>query len=124
MFKLLEKGSLFLREYKTFQMLALVTFLSIVGASSVYATPAKPTIVSGGILLINAASGWLLLIIPVSSAAIFGFHAWAKSVAEEGGEVADRNKKMKRVIIWGSVAMSGSAIIKLIFFYLANQPVT
>lgn len=109
-----------MREHKTLQMLALVTVLSIVGASSVFATPATPTIVTGGIKLINAASGWLLLIIPVSSAAIFGFHAWAKSVAEEGGEVADRNKKMKRVIIWGSIAMSGSAIIKLIFYYLVN----
>lgn len=122
MLNVLEKGSLFLLKHKTVYLFSAFMIFLLLGETSAFAAtnPGDPTIITGGQKLVAQATTWLLILIPVTSGAVFTFHAWMKSHAEEGAEVADRNKKMKRLVIWGPVAMCGTAIVKLFFYYLSN----
>lgn len=117
---------------RTFQLFVLLSVLALIYTSPdafaltkddvTSGTATDPKFVSGGVKLANHIFGWMLLGIPVTCGGIFGWHAWQKSMAEEGGEVASRNKSMKRVLIWGPVAFGGDALVKLVFYYLVNNP--
>lgn len=79
-----------------------------------------PQIVSGAIELIKTATNWLYAIIPGTTVIIFVYHAWLKSMADgDVGEIASRNKAMRRTVQWGAVALGGNGIVNLIMSYLA-----
>jgi len=78
-----------------------------------------PKIVSGAVNLINDATTWLYVIIPVTAVLFFAYHAWMKSMSDnDPGDIKSRNLAMKRTVLWGSVALGANAIVDLIFSYL------
>jgi len=78
-----------------------------------------PQIFTGVGQLVNAITTWLLGIIPATTILILMYHAWMKSMADgDTGEIAARNKAMKRTILWGCVAMSANAIFYFFKGYL------
>jgi len=106
---------------KVWVMTSVLTLFSAVFASAAAASsnpPGQPRFVSGGLQLINTATGWLLAVIPVTCILWFMWLAWQKSLTDEPGETARYNKSIRRLIIWGAVALGGDAILKMIFWYL------
>lgn len=104
-------------ESKTLRLFCMFTMIMMFAAMPAFAS--QPKIVSGAINLANAAFTWLLGIIPVTAILMFAWHAWMKSLADgESGAVAERNKKMKNVIIYSSIALGASALVTLLTSYL------
>lgn len=68
--------------------------------------------------LAAAAGAWLTGLIPATGAVLLGYHAWMKQMADnESGEIAARNKAMKRVVIFSAVAMTASGLFTLVMTY-------
>ncbi|MGE7828545.1 hypothetical protein [Paenibacillus sp. NPDC093718] len=107
----------FLNNSKTLRIFMIFSIISLFAATPIFAS--QPKIVSGGIELVKAATGWLMLLIPVTAVCMFVWHAWMKSLADgEGGQVAERNKKMKNVIIYSAIALGGTGLVNLLLGYL------
>lgn len=70
-----------------------------------------PKIFTGLNELANQINTWLYGIIPATTMLVFAYHAWMKQLSEdEPGELARRNKAMKRSIIYGVLALSANGI--------------
>ncbi len=95
----------------------LLSALTLVMASATTAA-AQPKIVSGTVDLFKAASGWLLLIIPVGAGLFVGYHALQKSLTDDQAVIAEKNKLIKNTIIGAIIAMTADGLITIILgFY-------
>lgn len=108
--KALKKGE------KTYGILVLATMTITTMANPVYA--GQPKLVSGTVALFQAATGWLLLIIPVGAGAVLGYTALQKSLTDDHAVLAEKNKMMKNVIIGAAIAETASGLVTaLLAFY-------
>lgn len=78
---------------------------------------AQPDIVKNTIKLLNDANTWLLAIIPLASGLYLGYQALQKSLSEDQAMIADKNKKMKNVLIGAIIAESAMTLTKFILGY-------
>jgi hypothetical protein len=81
------------------------------------ATATQPKIVSGTVKLINAVSGWLLILAPLTGAAFGIFHAIKKSSAEDDMAIAKHQKMIHNSITGVIWAMTISGLITVISSY-------
>ena len=116
MFKLLNNAfTKFNVSLKSFRIFILSLLTSFVHYSVSYA--ATPRIVTGTYDLLQAATGWLLIIIPVGAGLFVGFHALQKSMTEDQAVIAEKNKLIKNTIISAIVAECASGIITAILSF-------
>jgi len=85
--------------------------------NTVYA--ADPKMVTGAKKLASDITLWLLILIPVVAAAAIGYQALMKMLNDDPGSVADRNKKMKNILVAGAIGESASAIVTAFLAYFA-----
>ncbi len=76
-----------------------------------------PTIISGTIALLNAASKWILLIAPLTGSVFGGYHAIKKSTSDDDMEIKKHEKMIKNAIVGVVVAMTVSGIITFVTGY-------
>ena len=73
-----------------------------------------PTIISGTLALLNAASGWITVLAPVVGGVFGGYHAIMKSRADDEMEIAKHQKMIKNAIIGTVVAMTITGTITFV----------
>lgn len=101
-------------------LVSIGTFVVVFLLTVVFAFAAgdTPKIVSGTVDLFTAASGWLMLIIPIASSAVLGFFAWQKSVTDDQAIISEKNRLMKNVLIGAIIAETSSSLVYTILkFY-------
>jgi hypothetical protein len=100
---------------KPYEITILAAMLVMVLTNNAYAE--TPKLVTGTIELFKAISGWLLLIIPAGAGAILGYHALQKTMTEDDAVIADKNKKMKNVLISAAVAETASGLVTVVLSF-------
>lgn len=101
---------------KTRKILLLTLLLTLIMSTSAFAT--TPTIVTGTLNLLNEATKWLTILIPVSGGFFLGLQAWLRSMAQDDAEKAAKTKLMKNVLIGVVIATSASGLVaKILSFY-------
>lgn len=111
-FKLLKKNE------KGYNTLVLTAMILMVMTSNVYATtPTTPKLITGTVSLFKAITTWLLLIIPVGAGAVLGYQALMKSLTDDQGVIAEKNKMMKNVLIGAAIAETASGLVTVILSY-------
>lgn len=73
-----------------------------------------PSIVSGTISLLNAASGWITVIAPIVGGLFGGYHAIMKAKADDEMEIAKHQKMIKNAIVGTVVAMTITGTITFV----------
>jgi len=84
-------------------------------SSPVYAD--QPKLVSGTVALFQAATTWLLVIIPVGAGFMLGYQALLKSMTDDHAVVAEKNKFMKNVLIGAIIAETASGLVVLVLSF-------
>lgn len=68
--------------------------------------------------LLKDATMWGLLLVPLSATVMIIYHSIRKIVADgEHGEIADRNKKIKGILVTAVIAFIASGIVTIITGY-------
>lgn len=106
---ILQKGE---RSYHIL-ILTVVVLLSITPPA--YA--GTPTLITGSVALLQSATTWLLMLIPVGAGLVLGYHALQKSMADDETTIAHRNKLMKNVIIGSAIAETASGFITVVLSF-------
>jgi len=105
-------------QFNRISYLTSVFMLLVLAASPSAFAASTPNIVSGGEKLAQDILTWVLILVPVTAAAMVGYHAWMKSMADgEAGAVAERNRAMKRVLIGAAIAECASGIVTTFLAY-------
>lgn len=77
-----------------------------------------PEVVSSAANLLQDALTWILFLIPVAAALMIGYHSLLKIMSDgEAGEIAERNKKMKQILIAAVIAFAAVGIVTAILAY-------
>ncbi len=77
-----------------------------------------PVFVSGARQLLQDVLTWILILIPVAGGAMVGYHSLMKILSDgDPAVVADKNKKIKNVLVGVVVGMSASGIVLAIVAY-------
>lgn len=83
-----------------------------------YAFAAEPQIVTGTKNFFNDLLKWILILVPVGSSAMVAYHAIMKGLSEgEPAVVADRNKKIKNVLIAAAIAETSAGLVNAFLNY-------
>lgn len=73
----------------------------------------EPGIVTGTKNLLEAATTWLLILIPAGCATMIGWHAFVKQMNEgDPAQAAIHNRAMKNALIAGAIGISAVGIVK------------
>ncbi|CFX16416.1 Uncharacterized [Syntrophomonas zehnderi OL-4] len=73
----------------------------------------EPGIVTGTKNLLEAATTWLLILIPAGCATMIGWHAFVKQMNEgDPAQAAIHNRAMKNALIAGAIGVSAVGIVK------------
>jgi len=90
----------------------LITGTILAFPSYVFAAD-EPAIVSGTLDLLEAATGWLLVLIPAGCATMLGWHAFVKQMNEgDPAQASIHNRAMKNILIGGAIGVSAISIVK------------
>lgn len=96
---------------------ALMAFL-MVGGFGESTLAADPKFVTGAKTLLSDVLKWVLILVPVAAAAMIGYHALMKTLSDgDPAVIAEKNKKMKNVLIGAIIAMSASGLVTAILAY-------
>lgn len=77
----------------------------------------QPDIVSGTLALIQAATGWLTLIIGGGAGIFLGYLAITRGMTDDQAVIAEKNKLMKNTVKSAVIAASSTGIISLILSF-------
>lgn len=103
---------------KKVEMSIVLSFVFVLVLGFVTPVFATPSFVDGGKRLLQDILKWILILVPVAAAAMIGYHALMKTLSDgDPATIADRNKKMKTVLIGAIIAVSASALVTLILSY-------
>lgn len=91
-------------------MFTIVFFSTVVLANPPGLKGTEPKIVSGTFNLLQAATGWLTVLIPPGAGLFLGFHAWQKSLTDDQAVIAEKNKLMKNVLIGAAIATTATSL--------------
>lgn len=79
---------------------------------------AQPQIVTGARRLLQDVLTWILVLIPVAGGAMVGYHSLLKILSDgDPAVVADRNRKIKTVLVGVVMGMSASGIVLAVVAY-------
>lgn len=77
-----------------------------------------PKIIVGAQALISDIMVWLLLLIPIAGGAMIAYHSLMKILSDgDPVVVAEKNKKIKSVLVGVVIAMSASGLVTAIIAY-------
>ena len=77
-----------------------------------------PHFVQNTLTLLDDALTWILILIPSTASLMIAYHAWRKKMADgEPGEMEQRDKKMKTILVAAVIGMSAASIVKAILAY-------
>lgn len=76
-----------------------------------------PTIISGTVSLLNAATGWITVIAPIVGGLFAGYHAIRKSMSDDDMAIQKHQKMIKNAVIGTVIAMTASGIITFVTGY-------
>lgn len=76
-----------------------------------------PTIISGTINLLKAASTWVTIIAPIVGGLFGGYHAIRKSMSEDDMAIQKHQKMIKNAVVGTVIAISISGIITFVSSY-------
>ncbi len=77
-----------------------------------------PQVVTGAQQLLQDISGWLLILIPLAGVMMVGYHALMKTLCDgDPATIADKNRKIKQVLIGVVIGMSASGLVSAIITY-------
>lgn len=80
-----------------------------------------PQIVQGALNLLQDALRWLLVLIPAAGGMMIAYHALMKTLSDgDPAVVADRNRKIKQVLIGVVIGMSASGIVSAVLTYFTR----
>jgi len=61
---------------------------------------------------------WILLIVPIAAGLMIGYQSLMKIMADnDGAEIADRNKRIKTILVSAVVAFIGVGIVRVVVGY-------
>lgn len=109
LFKVMEKTQGF------FKVMLLSLIFTGAYVKGVYAS--QPKIVSGTVNLLQNATTWLAILIPLGAGLFLGFHAFMKSISDDQAVIAEKNKMMKNVLIGAVIATTASGLASFILNY-------
>lgn len=104
---------------KKFELLlwGSLAFVFVLGFETA-AQAADPKFVTGGKNLLSDLLKWVLILVPAAAAAMIGYHALMKSLSDgDPGTIADKNKKMKNVLIGAVIAVSATGLVTVFLAY-------
>jgi len=99
--------------YNTMVCITIVSLMLTVTTSAA----GTPVLVTGTLSLFQAATTWLLLIIPVGGGLFLGYHALMKALTDDQAVIADKNKLMKNVLIGLAIAETASGLVTVILSF-------
>ena len=102
---------------KAYCIFVLTTMTITIMACPVYA--AQPKLVTGTVALFQAATSWLLVIIPVGAGTVLCYTALQKSLTDDHAVLAEKNKMMKNVLIGAAIAETSSGLVTAILAFYA-----
>lgn len=103
---------------KAAKKISLVFILAVILLPVPVLAAGEPGIVSGTVNLLNAATSWLLGLIPVGCATMMGWHAFLKQLNEgDPAEAAVHNRAMRNILIGGIIGMSVTGIVKAVLSF-------
>lgn len=76
-----------------------------------------PQIVTGAVNLFSDLFTWLLILIPVLAGAMVAWHMVGKMTLDDPAQIADKNDKVKKIIISGIIGFSAVGLVNLVFSY-------
>lgn len=77
-----------------------------------------PNVVSGAINLLNAASGWLLALVPLAGGVMVGYHAIMKAMSDGDYQAVEQhNRGMRNVIVAAAIGEAAMGLVKFIIPY-------
>jgi hypothetical protein len=98
----------------------LLAFLTLLYSNSI-ALADPPGIVTGTQNLLQAATTWLLLIIPTACACAIGWHAFCKQLNEgDPAQSAMHSRAMKNALITGAIGVSAVGIVKAVLAFYSS----
>lgn len=81
----------------------------------------EPGIVTGTKNLLEAATSWLLVLIPVGCSCVIAWHAFVKQMNEgDPAQAAIHNRAMKNVLVAGAIGISAVGIVKAVLAFYAG----
>jgi hypothetical protein len=81
----------------------------------------EPEIVTGTKNLLDAALGWVLLLIPVGCAMIIAWHAFCKQLNEgDPAQAALHNRAMKNALVAGAIGMTAAGTVKIVLAFYGS----
>ncbi|NLN52933.1 MAG: hypothetical protein GX150_01345 [Firmicutes bacterium] len=79
---------------------------------------AAPQVITGARRLLLDVLTWILVLIPIAGGAMVGYHSLLKILSDgDPAVVADRNRKIKTVLVGVVMGMSASGIVLAIVAY-------
>lgn len=79
---------------------------------------AAPDFVNNTTELLSDALTWVLILVPVAGGLMIGWHSLQKNMADgDGGEIADRDKKIKMILVSSVIAFIGLGVVKAVVAY-------
>ncbi|MCX7884646.1 MAG: hypothetical protein N2448_06415 [Caloramator sp.] len=101
---------------KTIKNILIALFFLIL--QNRFAFAAEPKIVSGTVQFMKDLLTWILVLVPAGGGVMIGYHAIMKALSDgDASVIADRNRKMKNVLISCAIAESASGIIAAFLAY-------
>lgn len=77
-----------------------------------------PTLITGVGRLLGDALTWILYLAPLAAGLMIGYHALAKMMSDgDPGVIADRNRKIKNVLIALAITMGSAGFVTFILTY-------
>lgn len=77
-----------------------------------------PTIISGTKNLLDAALGWVLILIPAGAACMLAYHAFSKSMSEgDPAKTESHNRAMKNILIASAIGITAAGTIKAVLSF-------
>lgn len=112
------KKIIFMAMQKAEKMYKTIIFSLMIATTTVSQSyAATPKLVTGTVALFKAASGWLLLIIPVGAGLFVGFHAIQKALTDDQAVIAEKNKLMKNTLIGAAIAETADGLVAIILAF-------
>lgn len=97
--------------------LALIMLLS---SSTAFAAD-QPGIVSGTKNLLEAATTWLMILIPAGCGCSIGWHAFCKQLNEgDPAQSGMHNRAMKNTLVAGAIGVSAVGIVKAVLAFYSS----
>jgi hypothetical protein len=100
-------------------LVGLLVFLGVMSVNGLALAAPEPELVSNTKNLLNDATTWIMILIPVAAGLMIGYQALMKQFTDDDALVAKHNRAMKNILIAAVIGISAVSIVKLVLSYFA-----